>query len=296
MLWVIFALISPLLWSINGIVNKFMISKITKSTFSFYILSTFVQTIVVILAVLFFPLNFDFNYILLSIISGMIGSGAFLTFLFALEVEDTSKVVPLTYISNIFIIILAFVFLNESFHLSKYFGIALILSGSFILSYKKTKGKHKVTPALGFILLNTILFATSTVLNKIILSGFDFWSLFSWGMIGANMLAISLFIKKKIRKDFVNDLKIKKRQHLIILINSLFGMGGLMTYFVALSLGPATLVSSMGAITPLLTLILTVFLSLFFPHIIQEQIDKRSLTIKVLCTFLIIIGAIIIVL
>ena len=62
MLWVIFALISPLLWSINGIVNKFMISKITKSTFSFYILSTFVQTIVVILAVLFFPLNLSVLY------------------------------------------------------------------------------------------------------------------------------------------------------------------------------------------------------------------------------------------
>ena len=296
MLWVIFALITPLLWSANSVVNKFMLEKITKNVSSFYILSTFLQTIIVLFLVLFFHPVFDFNLFILSIISGILGSSAFLAMLHALEKEDASKVVPLTYLSNIFIIVLAFIFLNESFPISKYFGIALLLSGAFVLSYKKTKNKFHFSPALLFILINSILFALQTILNKFILNSLDFWSMFIWGMIGANMVVVTLMFKKNIRKDFLTNLKIKKRHYLIVLLNVCFGMGGLLSYFVALSLGPATLVSSVGAITPLFTLILTVFFSIFFPHILQEDISRKNLAIKIFSIVLIVVGAVITVL
>lgn len=296
MLWVIFALITPLLWSANSVVNKFMLEKITKNVSSFYILSTFLQTIIVLFLVLFFRPVFDFNLFILSIISGILGSSAFLAMLHALEKDDASKVVPLTYLSNIFIIVLAFIFLNESFPISKYFGIALLLSGAFILSYKKTKNKFHFSPALLFILVNSILFASQTILNKFILSSLDFWSMFIWGMIGANMVVVTLLFKKNVRKDFLTNLKIKKRHYLIVLLNVCFGMGGLLSYFVALSLGPATLVSSVGAVTPLFTLILTVFFSIFFPHILQEDISRKNLANKIFCIVLIVVGAVITVL
>ena len=293
MLWIIFALLTPLFWSINSIFYKILLNKVARNPFSFFVLLTVVHLpIILILALLFNPV-FDITFVILSIISSTIGNCGLLAYIFALQKEDASKVVPLSNLNVVFTTVLAFFLLNEIFSLSKYFGIALLLSGAFILSYKKAKGKFHFTPALLFILANASFISIATIIDKFILENIDFWSRYVWGTFGGIIISSLIFLKKDVREDFFELIKFKKRNFVLTEVNNLFGMSGIIFWFVALSLGPATLVSAMGATGPLITLIMTTLLTLFVPHILKEQIDKTNMAIKIIGIFLVILGSII---
>jgi uncharacterized membrane protein len=297
MLWLIFALLNPICWSVANIVNKIMVERVFKTPFAYFTMSLFSQVIATILIAIFFvqPVG-SFEIIILTIFSSLLSSAAFATFLFALQSDEASKVVPLSYIGNIFIIILAYIFLNEAFTAYKYIGIAMILSGAVLLSYKKSKGKLTMSPSIFFVILSSVFFSTGTILDKIILEQIDSWSRLMWGTIATVFVIIAMMSFKKIRTDVFRVVKTAgKKVNLIIAISAMFGLTGLVSIFIALSLGPATLVTSIGATSPLMVLILTTGISIFFPHILKENIDKRNMIKKVLGTFLIILGAIFIV-
>ncbi len=130
-------------------------------------------------------------------------------------------------------------------------------------------------------------------MQKIILEHLDFWSLYVWGSVSAVITIMFLLLKKNIRRNFLLDVKIKKSHYVSIFFNTIFGMSGLISYYIALSLGPATLVSSINAVAPLITLLLTVFCSIFIPHILKEEINRRDLAIKIVAIFLVVVGTII---
>ncbi len=293
MLWVFFAFLTPILWSFNSVMYKILLKKIGRNPFSFFILLTLVHLpLILILAFIFNPV-FDITFVLLSILSSTIGNLGLLTYMFALQREDASKVVPLSNLNVIFILILAFIFLQEVFSLSKYFGISLILAGAIILSYKNSKGKFHFTPALSFVIANAFLVAVSTIIDKFILQNIDFWSRYVWGAPGGIIISSFILLMKEPRKDFLEMLKLKKVDYAVSEINNLFGMGGLIFWFMALSMGPATLVSAIAAIGPLITLVITTVLSVFLPNILKEEIDRKNMAIRVLGIFSIIIGSII---
>ena len=294
MLWLLFAFLSPLLWSMNSVLNKIMLSKIVKNPLSYFVLGNLIHTPLVFLAAFFFfPPTFSFNFFVLSLISSILGSSAFICFLFALRSDDASKVGPLSKIGVIFTLILAFFFLGEELTLYKYFGIVLILVGVFLLSYKKTKGKFNFSPALVFVILSGLFFSSATIMDKYILDHIDFWSRYVWGTIGANILAYTLYQNKNVKKHFFELTQAKIKYYFFTELNSILGMGGLIAYFVALSLGQASLVSAIGATGPLMTLILAICFSLFIPRLLKEEITKKNLAIKLFSIITIIVGVII---
>ena len=296
MLWVLFTLLNLFLWSFGNIIDKILLNKVVKNPLSYYIFSVMFQTLFIIFVFLIVNPVFTLEFLFLSFISGLLGGAAFLLFLVALQKEEASVIVPISYLGNVFIVVLSYVFLNEAFELSKYIGIAFLITGSIILSYKKSKTKLRFTPALFYIILSSLCFAAGTVFNKYALNFINPWTFLIFGMSGAYFLSLFLLLKQEIREGFFDCLKLNKKYYFITGVSQVFGMGGFAALLIALSLGPATLVSSMSATKPLVILILTIILSVFVPHIFKEKIDRKTLAAKIFSTFLIIIGAILTVL
>lgn len=294
MLWAVFTLLTVLFWGIGNVIDKIMIAKIMKNPLSYFILTTIYQSFFILLIFLVVQPVFNLNLFLLSIVSGFLGSLAFLFYLFSLQLEDVSKIIPLSYLGNIFTVIFSYFLLKETFGIVKYFGIALLITGAIILSYKKSKhGSLELTPAIVYILLSCIVFAAGTVFNKYVLNFIDPLTLVIWGMLGGYIIPCILIFKSKIRIDFLKIIKIKNKFHLIAAFNQMFSVLGFIALLIALSLGTATLVSSLSVVKPLVILLLTVTLSIFFPKILKEDLNRKNMTIKIFSIILIMIGALI---
>jgi len=57
-----------------------------------------------------------------------------------------------------------------------------------------------------------------------------------------------------------------------------------------LAFGPVALVSAIGALQPAITLIYVLALSFFVPGLLEEEIDRRTMTLKFVSGILVVIG------
>src|SRR4030042_5902870 len=111
--WVFFAVLAALLWAVESVADKIIISKFIKDPSVMTIIWGFLQLLV--LFVLLFH-NLDVSngpIILLAIISGMIGMLAAVPYFKALNLEEASRIIPIIYFSPLIVLILSFIFLGE---------------------------------------------------------------------------------------------------------------------------------------------------------------------------------------
>lgn len=76
----------------------------------------------------------------------------------------------------------------------------------------------------------------------------------------------------------------------IVVVNSLVNFSAEIFLFLAVSLGSVALVSAVNGIQPFIVLVYGLILTLFFPHIIKEDINKETIFIKIISAVILFIG------
>lgn len=291
MYWILLALVAPLLWAIGDVAEKYQLDKIFKDWLSYFALMYIIWFGFVTAIFLYHPIIFDLAYIGIAVISGFIGTIAVIFYLKAVSNEEASRVVPLSYIGMVFVVIFAYIFLHETFTLGKYAGISLLTIGAIMISYKKIKGKRlSLTPVISLILVSGFIEAISDILDKFFLLKYSYWSLLFWGYFGGLAVIILLLTKKENRKRFGKISKLKSYHWLIIAIVTIIYYTGDIMWFAALSESPLSLVAALSTTEPLFVLLITTLLSLFMPKILKEEINKSTLSLKIISIILIMLG------
>jgi uncharacterized membrane protein len=290
--WFIFAIIASMIWPFGNIVDKIFLTKHVKNPFSYQILCGLTNGLMILFFPLFVPISIIFPWFILGIVCSLMGWSIFIIYNKAVMTEEISRVVPLMYLSAIFLLPLAIFFLNEVLGLSKYVGIVLLVLGAILISYKKIDNKKgKISSAVKLLLLFDLLMAIYGISLKYMLGFMDHWSLLFWVNFGG-MLGGFLFLSvSRIRNNFLNDMKKLGRKGLVFryLGVSAYYLG-IIPYYIALSLGPVSLVSGVNSIQPFFVFLYATIISLFIPKIIREKIDKTTLILKLIAVCLIFIG------
>jgi len=283
MLWMALAIVAAILWSIGSIFEKHIITyELRDIRLDTVITKTTIVALFIAVALIFGTIG-PFNvYLVLGGIVTAIGS----YFLFySLKKEEASRVIPLAMIGPLFVIILAFLFLNETFTIIEYSAMLAIVAGSIIISLEKAKKKLIFAHALIFAVIAAILFAVRDVFFKFGVS--DIFSSIFWFAIGALLVHAIVFIWhhphiiKKARKGV---------RHLII-IGFVNGVAFLL-YLIAVSTGPVSIVSSLATLEAVFVFILATTLSFFHSKIIVEKLDRTDMIIKISGILLIIAGVV----
>ena len=288
--WLIFALLTPFFWSFTNILDKILTTKYVKPI-DYAILGGFIWLINLV----FLPLSnlrvISLTFVLLLLFVGAIRIFSFLFYLKAMQIEEVSRVSPLGNLSPLFVLIMSVLFLKESLTQSQLIAFFLIFVGGFVLSIKRIKGLLRLSKALGFIILNTFLFALSYVLLKFAYGHITLWDglvLYAFGEIIASFI---LLINQDIRKRFLKSVKsYNKKIWLFIAVDTIFALLGNLTSNAAILLGPVSLVAVVGGFQGLLVLIWAIYLSRYFPKILKEEIDRKVLLIKAFAISLMIGG------
>ena len=294
MTWAFLALLAVFLWACSNIVDKYVLSKLISNPAVPLIIWSAVGFIV---GLTFFVLRIaepaPWSIVFWALGGGVLAAGSVLCYFKAVSIADISRVVPLYYLSPIFVAALAGFFLGEIFTLSTYIGIFMVVSGAILLSQPGSIRFIGGRP-LGIMLCGSFLYGAGEVLNKYLLQFASVSTLFAYMRIGAFLVCLPLFFKylpvlKKVYRERGAGL-----YGLLSANELLFGLSGTFVLIMAVNNGPVTLVNAMASFQPFFVLLFSVVISIFRPHILKEEITRSNIIMKFCAILLMFTGAILV--
>ncbi|MBW2966608.1 DMT family transporter [Candidatus Woesearchaeota archaeon] len=294
MSWILFSILAALVWAVVSTVDKYILTKwIRKPIVPVMVLGVIGLTasFAVYLIKGFAALSY-FN-LFLAFIAGIFYILVILFYFKAVKIEEISRVVPLFYLSPIFVLILAMIFLKEIFAPIKYLGILMLIIGAVLISsrnfFKISFGK-----AFWFMIFSSFALAVHSVIIKYLLNFADFWTIFSYIRIGTFIALIPIFYLN------FKDIKYTVKEHGkkvigVISINEIINLFGVLFITIAMVSGFVTLVSALSSVQPFFVLFFALALSIFYPKILKEEIGKSVVFWKLIAIIIMVIGAVLII-
>jgi len=303
MTWFFLALISPILLTLVNHLDKYLIEKYFKGggVGALMIFSSLAGVLVLPIAYFLSDINVlsipVFNIFILLII-GILSSFAIFSYLFALEDEETSIVIPFYQTGPIFALILGYFFLKEEVNFVQLIGIPVIILGSLILSidigeYGKCSFKKK---PLILILVSSLLFSINALLFKAYVVESSFWTSVFWEYFALFLVGLFIFtFFKKNRVQFLSVFKMNKGRVLSLNItNEIIVLIAYLAVEYAVLLAPVALVLVIDSFQPIFILFWALLFTKFFPHLISEDEERISNIKKISGIIIIVLGAILI--
>ena len=290
--WFLFALIGAASLAITGVVDKFILDKYVKSCYAYLISLVLIQQIFTIGIFLIMGSGFVYPQSLYAMAAGAAQVILWLSYLRALQVEETSRVAALVYVYPIFVFPAAFFFLGEALSLRDYAGGILLVMSALLVSYRHpVKGRPLIlSPALKYMLVFWLFSALYAVAAKYLLSFMDEWHLIMWSSLGNFLMILPFLGIKRIRDEAFGYLQGGVFLLTALVADEVFDFLGRGALIFAYALGSVALVSSVAALQPFLTLIYVVTLGIFIPGFLTEELDTRTLALKLVAVFLIVAG------
>ncbi|MDO8663423.1 MAG: DMT family transporter [Candidatus Wildermuthbacteria bacterium] len=292
-MWIFFTISSAFCFAIVNIVDKYTITKWVRQPITPVIISGASSLMGILLVYLFHGFSIlSYFHIFLALIPGIFYALFLILYFKALKIEEVSRVVPLLYLSPLFVSFLAALFLNEIFTPLKYSGIAFLMTGSILIL---SKGFFKVNLGKAFwlILLAVFFNAIAGILTKYLLGFADFWTIFAYRNIGAVILLVPLSIVYFQELTYTAK-KSGKKVIAVIFANNTLALFALFLSTIAVSIGFVSLVNALSSIQPFFVLVFTILLGAFYPNILKEEINKKVIFQKITAIALMFIGVILI--
>jgi drug/metabolite transporter (DMT)-like permease len=280
--WLVFALLCPAFWGLNNVFYKFLMTKKFRSYFSMLSFMGFIDLFFAVTICLIMPASFVFPYVLFAMVVGLMPLLGFWFYSKALMVEEISRITPLFQFIPIFVVLLSVVFLNEILNIQRYFGVAIIIIASILISYRNSKSGKSLSSALKFMIPFSVVLAVHSILEKFLLSYIDFWSVFFWNILGAFCGVLFLLTFSKPRREFAEAVSaVGKRAFFVVFVGEGVYFLGTICWLIAASMGYVSLVSAFAGLQHFFVFIYVLLSSLFVPHHLKEEMTKGVIALKI---------------
>ena len=291
MSWIFFSILASLIWAGVNIVDKYVMSKLVDKPIIPMIILGIIGLPVSAAVYLFHGFaSLSWFNIFLALVAALFYIFMCLFYFKAIQHEEISRIVPLFYLNSFFVIFLASTFLGEIFEPFKYVGVVLLVAGAILISMKKSLDLH-FNPPFYFMLLASFCSAVAQVITKYLLNYADYWTIFAYLRIWTFIALIPIYFLYF--PDLIQAVKKGgKKVIFVISLNELISLGALVLTTIATSIGYITLVNALSAIQPFFVLALSVIISIFFPAILAEELDKATISRKVVAIAMMFAGVI----
>jgi len=290
--WLAFAISGPVLWAINNVVDRFLLSKHVRVSYSLNAYYSLINVAYVLALAPFISIAAPPQVIALSVGLGMVLLGAFVCYARGMQLEEASRVVPLAATVPVFVATVSVPLLGEVLTLEKYGGIGTLIAAGALVSYKRTGKLHAISPAAIYMLLFAAVVGSVLTAAAFISRGASPAAFLFWETIGLGLGSLIILSFRRARRELRRIISLGAGLNAIIWGSQILYFVGIFALFVALTLGPASLVTALQTATqPLFVLIYTVLFSLFVPRVLKEDISSSSIMIKSIAVALVAVGA-----
>jgi len=291
--WITSATFAALVGGIVVVIEGHLVSKRMPSLKALLFPEAIVQLVLGLSIIAIHPLSREIGStsILVAIASGVARSIAIFLMIRALRSEEVSRVIPVVHTFPIFVAILAVPLLSETLGYLEWVSIILTVAGAVLISIKYDTGGRGARLRKSFAMLmgSSLLIGIANTASKYALEYISFWN-----MCSINAICISaVFILLSLRPGTLLELRNMKKRGKALALVTLGGCLALTTNifsFWAMEQGPVSLVSAILNIRPSLVFIYALALSHFFPDVLNEQLSRGTIVIKLVSIGLIIGG------
>lgn len=286
--WALLAVASAVGWAVIVLIDKFVVDSEINSSLGTGGLHALFNCLAVA-AISLYLRGFTFSLYLLAA-GALLGGLYVLANLFwfsGVGSEDVSRFAPVLSFDAVFIAILSFIFLQETFSAAVYGGIVLTVLGCILISLEdplKSLSKMKSKWGLVAALSSAFVYSVREVIFKYISSGVEIWSLLFY--FGTTGMAFSLILVYMSRDELAG--KRSGFEHMTL--SGLISGVSQAVFFLAVSIGPVSLVSTITKTRFLIIFIGATAISRLHPEIIHETMDRRVLIQKAIAISMIIAG------
>jgi drug/metabolite transporter (DMT)-like permease len=295
--WLFPALLAPAVLTITIFTDKYIVGKAVKDYRGVVLLQAVMGFIVGTLfwVVTGFPILSPTDaFIVLS--TGVINTFAAAVYFKVLKEEDASYVIFMFQLIPIFVIILSFIFLEETVSARQLLGFVIILLSSLLMSVEDWKKISHVPKSFWLLVLMDLLFALAAVLIKFAINATSFSQILSYESWGIGIGGIILYVLFPFIRKAFNEIitTVGKRILGIMFLNEgIYVLSKSLAYF-AYSIGPVALVSVLGSTQVFFGILFGWFLTLLLPQIFNEKINREILLRKVVLAVVLVFGIILI--
>jgi uncharacterized membrane protein len=280
--WLVFALLCPAFWGLNNVFYKFLMTKKFRSYFSMLAFMGFIDFFFAVVLCLVTPASFVFPYVFFAMGVGLMPLLAFWFYSKALMVEEISRITPLFQFIPIFVVLLSAIFLNEILSTQRYFGVAIIVTASILISYRNSTSGKSLSSALKFMIPFSLVLSVHAILEKFLLGYIDYWSVFFWNIVGAFCGILFLLIFSKPRREFAEAVSgVGKRGFFVVFIGEGVYFLGTIFWLIAASMGYVSLVSAFAGLQHFFVFIYVLLSSLFVPQHLKEEMTRGVIALKI---------------
>lgn len=279
--WIILSVFATIMFACSNLIDKYIIVKWFKNPLT-PIIGTGLFNLIAA-AVVFFVIGFKeipLSTIVISLIAGAITAGSIVFYLKAIKIEEISMIAAFIYISPLFTLILASIFLDEKLEMINYMGVFLLIIGAFMISIKDIRNL-KFSKGLKLMLVVSFLIALSGIIQKHLLGKADVWTVYGYVRLGGFIFTIPFIILYS--KDFIEIInKYGKNVILADIGTEVCYMTGLGFLIFAQNNGSVTLVNAITSIQPFFVLLFSVLITIFITKNLEEDINKKRIFQKLL--------------
>lgn len=305
--WLIFAFLGTIFFSGAGILDKLLLCNCTNDSKAYIVCQALVQQLFTIPVLLFAGIEFTYPESIIALLFGCMQIFPAIYYLKALQTEEASKVSAMEYVYPVFVFIGSIFLFGEMLSPKCCAGGLLLILGTLLLSYKKDgclnssnrrcakilKGIISSSPAIKPFMSYWILTAIYYLSLKYLLNSIDEWDLYIWSSLGTLIVIIPLMGKKSVRDEVKSFFGRGSFAVGALISEEAFQFLGLIFSIFAYALGSVTLVSSVGALQPVLTVILIMALGALAPKLaeeLNERTDRESLAQKGIAFMVVLVG------
>ncbi len=301
--WLILALLGTIFFSAAGILDKLILSSYSQDSRAYIVCQILAQQVFTVPLLLMTGMNFVYPQSILALFAGSLQILPALFYLRALEVEEASRVIALEYVYPLFVFIGSGIFLGETLPLKGYLGGFLLLTGCIMVSHRQNGQKENcqkgsaclssISPAIKPFLSYWILTAAYYISLKYLLSSIDEWHLYTWSSLGSLMAIAPLIAIPSVRCQAAGFFGRGRLAIGALISEETFMFFGIICSIFACGFGSVALVTSVGALQPVLTLLLILGLGVIMPRLsegMKENTGLEALVQKALCFIIILAG------
>lgn len=300
--WFFLTLISPFSHAIVNFLDKFLINRYTKSedapSVGSLILFSSLFSILILPIFLLFGIPaapIEFTAVLPLLATGLFYFTGLILYLYALAREDVSNIVPFWLTAPVFDFILAWFYLGEQLSSLQMFACLAILLGAVILSIGRDENGefHVKWQAALYMLGSSAVLSLNDLLFKKSALNLPFWDSLFFTYMGYLFGGVILFIfVASYRHGFIRLIRTSGSVLLGVNVAGelLMIVGDTAVRFATL-LAPLALVETIAAsFQPLAAFGVGIVITMFFPSILQESLEKEELIRKTAAIAIMIVG------
>lgn len=299
--WFFIALAAPFLWALVNLADKYLVTNYSgkeTSSGSLVLFSSLIGIVASLIIGIFTHGIFAIPFLdkALLIFIGAFSICGIIFYLFALEIEDVSAVIPWMLTIPVFGYILSYFFLGETLSHTQLIGTGIVFLGAIVLSVDFNKIQILFKKRLAsYILLACLIYAINGVIFKFVAENNSFWVASFWEYLGLGLGGIFIFLfLGRYRRDFIANIKTSGSSifSINVVSETTTIVGNLLTNY-ALLIAPVALVYMVGSFQPMAVLLFSFLSTKFLPKIVSEDFSRKVIMPKIIAIIVMIIGSII---